>query len=88
MRGLIDTDGGAFIHSYKVNNRTYSYLKLNFSNMSQPLRNFVYRSLFILGFNPKMAGQKHVWLYSNSETRRYLLIIGSSNKRLRDKIKI
>ena len=82
LRGLMDTDGGIFVHRYKVNGKKYSYLKLSFSNMSQPLRVFVYQTLTDLGFNPKLAGNKHVWLYSDSEARRYLDIVGSSNYRL------
>ena len=37
VRGLMDTDGGIFTHSYKVNGKKYSYLKLQFSNRSRPL---------------------------------------------------
>jgi hypothetical protein len=41
LRGLMDTDGGVFRHTYKVNGKNYCYLKTCFTNMSQPLRRFV-----------------------------------------------
>lgn len=88
LRGLMDTDGGIFAHNYSVGGKKYSYLKLNFSNMSQPLRRFVFRTLAKNGFSPKYAGVKHVWLYSATETQRYLQVIGSSNYRLLRKFEI
>ncbi len=87
VRGLMDTDGGIFTHRYWVNGKQYEYLKLCFSNMSQPLRKFVYHTLRINTFNPRYAIDRHVWLYSDSESRRYLEDIGSSNERLLRKIR-
>ncbi len=84
LRGLLDTDGGIFRHKYSVRGKEYSYFKLCFSNLSQPLRFFVFDVLKNNGFNPKMFGKKHVWLYSEKETRSYLEVFGSSNKRLCD----
>lgn len=52
LRGLMDTDGGIFTHRYKVNKKLYSYLKLCFSNMSIPLKQFVYNTLLKEGFTP------------------------------------
>ncbi len=86
LRGLMDTDGGLFFHRYKVNGKKYKYLKLCFSNLSQPLRNFVYKTLKNSGFSPRYAGENHVWLYSQKEAKNYLKIIGSSNHRLLRKI--
>lgn len=82
LRGLVDTDGGIHWHKYKIQNKQYSYLKLCFSNRSVPLRKFVFETLEMMGFNPKMAMNKHVWLYSDEESRKYLKVIGSSNFRL------
>lgn len=89
LRGLMDTDGGIFRHSYFVNGKRYSYLKLCFSNRSQPLRRFVHMTLSKFGFTPKLASnEKHVWLYSEKETRRYVQVIGTSNYRLLKKFKV
>lgn len=82
VRGLMDTDGGIFWHRYQVNDKRYQYRKLCFSNLSQPLRQFVFNTLQNEGFHPYLQGKKHVWLYSEKEVRRYLKIIGSSNQRL------
>lgn len=87
LRGLMDTDGGIFIHQYHVNKKKYSYLKLCFTNRSLPLLKFVYKQLLKEGFNPKLAiklENKKVWLYNNSEVLEYLKIIGTHNSRLKE----
>lgn len=76
-----------FYKALGVNGKQYKYLKLCFSNMSQPLRTFVHQSLRTNGFNPRYAIDRHVWLYSESESRRYLKVIGSSNERLLRKVR-
>lgn len=88
LRGLMDTDGGIFTHSYTVNGKTYSYLKTNFTNASQPLLNFVYQALCDNGFHPNNKVPRKVWLYSHTESKRYLEVIGSSNDRLLKKIQM
>lgn len=88
VRGLIDTDGGIFLHSYIINRKRYSYYKLNFVNRSLPLVQFVFNTLKKHHLSPKYAqNYKHVWLYSTKEVVRYLRIIGSSNPRVSNAIK-
>jgi len=82
LRGLIDTDGGVFVHRYKVNNNGYSYLKLCFTNKSQPLRDFVSNTLHSHGLKAKQYSDRRVWLYDSNGVRRYFDIVGSSNNRL------
>lgn len=85
LRGLMDTDGGVFLHKYKVNGKTYIYKKICFSNRSIPLLMFVKETLLQLGFTPKIIDKvenKKVWLYNESEVERYLSIVGSHNLRL------
>lgn len=85
LRGLVDTDGGVFIHRYKVNGKEYSYLKLCFVNRSVPLLNFAYRTLEKLKFNPKIIDKvenKRVWLYNQQEVKGYLKKVGTNNPRL------
>lgn len=85
VRGLMDTDGGIFLHKYNVSNKEYFYNKLCFSNKSIPLLIFVEGTLRELGFTPKMINNianKQVWLYNNTEVKDYLKRIGSSNPRL------
>lgn len=86
LRGLMDTDGGVFVHKYKVNGKLYSYKKICFSNHSLPLLNFVHQTLKRAGLNPKLITNienKKVWLYNSNEVRSYLKLIGTRNPRLR-----
>lgn len=88
LRGLVDTDGGIFIHKYKVNGKFYSYRKLCFVNRSMPLLYFVFNTLKGLDFNPKMitnVENKRVWLYNQEEVKRYLDIVGTSSLHLLSK---
>ncbi len=85
LRGLMDTDGGVFIHRYLVKGKRYEYKKISFTNRSIPLLIFVMETLISLGFNPKLIDKvenKKVWLYNENEVDRYLTIVGSHNLRL------
>ena len=85
LRGMMDTDGGIFLHRYRVNNKTYSYLKVSFSNRSMPLLVFVFETLSRLGFTPKIIDKienKKVWLYNYHEVEQYLHKVGTHNPRL------
>lgn len=85
VRGLMDTDGGVFLHKYKVNGKDYFYKKICFSNKSIPLLMFVKKTLEELGFTPKLVRNvvnKQIWLYNNTEVMDYLEKIGTSNPRL------
>ena len=85
LRGLMDTDGGVFLHRYKVNGKRYIYKKISFTNKSVPLLRFVVRVLKCLKYSPKLIDKvenKKVWLYNESEVNRYLREIGSNNFRL------
>lgn len=85
LRGLMDTDGGVFLHKYKVNGKEYGYRKISFTNRSVPLLKFVSQTLKELEFTPKTIDKvenKRVWLYNETEVKRYLEVIGTHNKRL------
>lgn len=85
LKGLMDTDGGIFLHKYKVNGRTYTYRKICFSNRSFPLLRFVFETLKELKFTPKIVDKvenKKVWLYNETETKQYLSLVGTHNSRL------
>lgn len=85
LRGLIDTDGGIFLHKYKVNGKAYAYRKICFSNRSIPLLVFAVNTLKMLGFTPKIIDKvenKKVWLYNEKEVKQYLSIVGTNNSRL------
>ncbi|MBU2544528.1 hypothetical protein KJ618_03620 [Patescibacteria group bacterium] len=85
LRGLVDTDGGIFTHTYRVNGKMYSYRKLAFVNRSMPLLQFASNTLKSLGFTPKIINKvanKRVWLYNQQEVKRYLEVVGSHNPRV------
>ncbi|MFZ3068896.1 MAG: hypothetical protein WA052_01095 [Microgenomates group bacterium] len=87
LRGLIDTDGGLFEHKYTINGKQYSYLTINFTNVSTPLLTFVFETLTTLGFSPKYQSNNKVWLYKKDEIIRYFKVVGSSNYRLISKLR-
>lgn len=85
IRGLMDTDGGVFLHRYRVNRKEYVYKKICFTNRSVPLLIFVKKTLEKLGFAPKLisnVANKKVWLYNTNEVKAYLKKVGTSNPRL------
>ncbi len=82
VRGLMDTDGGVFLHRYRVNGKLYEYFKICFTNTSQPLLRFVHDTLVELGLTPKYSSNNKVWLYNKNDVFRYFKLIGSSNYRL------
>lgn len=85
LRGLMDTDGGVFLHKYKVNGKMYKYKKICFSNRSMPLLWFVSCTLQELGLTPKTITKvenKKVWLYNENEVKQYLDLVGTHNSRL------
>lgn len=78
LRGLVDTDGSVFTHSYKVNGKWYAYKKLSFTSYSEPLRLSVANILVDLGMSPRIAG-KDVRLDSITDMGKYFSIIRSHN---------
>ena len=85
LRGLMDTDGGVFLHRYSVNGREYIYKKICFSNRSIPLLYFVANVLNELKLTPKIIDKvenKKVWLYNAKEVENYLKLVGTHNSRL------
>ncbi len=81
LRGLIDTDGCVFTHSYKVKGKIYSYKKISFTSYSDPLRQSVFNILKSNGFNPRFAQRKDVRLDSIKDVQRYFQLVGSHNSR-------
>lgn len=85
LRGLMDTDGGVFLHKYCVRGKIYSYRKIAFTNRSIPLLYFAKKTLEELGFTPKIIDKvenKKVWLYNMQEVDKYLYLVGTRNPRL------
>lgn len=81
LRGLIDTDGSIFVHTYRAGRKWYSYKKIAFCSASAPLRMSVYTILKKLGFNPRISQERDVRLDNKADVERYFTIIGSHNQK-------
>jgi intein/homing endonuclease len=78
LRGLMDTDGGLYLHKYNVNRKGYEYLKLSFANRSKPLLNFTFSVLRKLNYEASLD-RYSVSIYSLAGVKRYMLEIGTHN---------
>lgn len=78
IRGLVDTDGCIFTHKYKVNNKWYSYKKIDFTSASTPLRESVSGVLKDLGMTSSEY-RRNVRLNSKHDVERYFKLVGSHN---------
>lgn len=85
LRGLVDTDGSFYCHSYNRNGKNYKYLKLCFANRSKPLLNSVLRILRKFNFEAYKHGDQ-VYIYSISGIKNYFEKIGSHNPKHSNKI--
>lgn len=81
LRGLMDTDGGPYLHRYRVNGKWYTYPKLCFSSVSTPLLESVVQLFRDLGFHPRMTRGDRVFIDRISETRHFYELIGSRQRR-------
>ncbi len=92
IRGLVDTDGCFFNHTYVVNGKQYTYLKIAFTSASTPLRSSVEKFLINLGFSVRMSGVRSgnngrdVRIDDAGSVAKYIREIGSHNQKHLDKI--
>lgn len=86
LQGLVDTDGSLYCHKYKVNNKWYEYLKLDFTSCSKPLLRSVYAIFSNLGIRVSLKGV-HITVSAKAEVNKYLAIVGSSNIKFVDRWK-
>lgn len=88
IRGLFDTDGCFFNHSYTVREKRYSYFKIAFTNASAPLVSSVAKTLINFGFHVRISkNYKDVRIEDNQYVRKYIEEIGSNNHKHLQKIK-
>jgi len=81
VRGLIDTDGSVYKHTYIVKNKTYCYKKLSFCSMSPPLLLTVFETLKNIGLKPRIYKGKEIKIEDTQKVRDYFRIVGSHNKK-------
>ncbi len=82
IRGLYDTDGGI----YKLNNQ--NVYQICFTNYNSRLLNDVRDSLLFLGMNPSKIYNKNIRITKKSELRKFLKLVGFSNPRHLNKVKM
>lgn len=93
VRGLFDTDGCFFIHTYKVGNKKYSYLKMAFTSASTSLRLSVKNFLLDSGFSVRVSkvrtnsNGRDVRIDDTQFVQKYIREIGSHNQKHLDRIK-
>lgn len=81
VRGLVDTDGCIFKHTYKVNGNFYLYKKLAFTSLSEPIRESVFAILRSIGIKPRLSGHRDVRIDSQEDMEIYFKKVGSSNQK-------
>jgi hypothetical protein len=87
VRGLVDTDGCVFKHTYTVNKKKYSYNKIAFTNKNKLVLLSVYNILIKLGFCVRITKDGNdVRIENKNDVYRYLKIIGTSNVKFLKKI--
>ncbi len=85
IRGLIDTDGGVYVHKHVVKNKEYLHFGLCFTSASRPLLESVHKILINAGVNAKMQGERRIYIYSFKEIIKYFKVIGSNNPKHKEK---
>ncbi len=84
VRGLIDTDGGLFIHRHSVSGKEYNNLGLCFCSHSLYLISQVALIFKEYGIEPHIEGWgQKIYLYKSDDITKYLKIFGTSNDRIR-----
>ena len=90
LRGLMDTDGCVYRHSYVVNGTRYAYMKLCFTSYSAPLLGSAKRMFETVGLGPtihRYDGHR-LYLHDSSEVRRYVEVVGTNNPRHRERFSL
>lgn len=78
IRGLMDTDGSIYVHTYKVSDKVYRYKKLCFSSASERLRKDVQYILHRFGSAATCSGT-NVRIDSIVDVKRYMEMVGTHN---------
>lgn len=90
VRGLVDTDGSIFTHRYRVGGKRYGYKKLDYTSISKPLLQSVYKILKENSLHPRLFREKSIRLDSVQNMQRYFEIFSTNNpkhlKRYYDKV--
>lgn len=84
VRGLMDTDGCAFVHIHRINNKVYKNIGLTFTSYSPKLIFEVADILEEFGIVPHISKRgRDIYLYQADSVVKYLNIFGTSNHRIK-----
>ena len=86
LRGLMDTDGGAYFHHHWVGMIKYRNFGLCFTNNSKPLVFSVAKILRAYGIRNSISGENRVYVYDLKRVINYFRIIGSRNPKNKKKL--
>lgn len=78
MRGLFDTDGSIFLHSYWVGNKRYRYKKISISSVSIPLLSSVQNALSRLEIK-SVHTKNQIRIESVTCVKKFFTLVGSHN---------
>ena len=81
MRGLFDTDGSVFTHSYKVKGKVYAYKKWSYTSASRPLLESAQEILTSCGIKSRLTNEIALRIAGRADVARYFKIIGTSNQK-------
>jgi hypothetical protein len=79
MRGMFDTDGSVFTHTYAAKGKKYSYKKLGFTSCSLPLLRSAREILVSEGIHCRYGSRSDIRIESTSSVRNYFKVFGSHN---------
>lgn len=83
VRGLMDTDGGLYIHKHTISQKVYRNIGLCFTSYSPKLIGQVATIFEEFGIMPHISGTgRNIYLYSERDVSKYLDIFGTSNRRI------
>lgn len=79
VRGLVDTDGSVFTHTYTSKGKSYSYKKIDFTSRSIPLLTSVSDTLKNLDIKHSVTSYYQVRIEAQRDVKRFFKLIGSHN---------
>lgn len=81
VRGLVDTDGSIFTHSYKSGskNKIYKYKKLSFTNYSPPILKSVHKIFSDNNISSRICNKRDVRIDSKKDMSEYFRVFNSNN---------
>ena len=88
IRGLLDTDGCVYTDRHTIKEREYKNIGMAFTNRSLPLLLDFKETLESIGLHPTQKTKYTVFLRREEEIRRYFKVIGSSNPKHTNKVKM